>query len=70
MKYKEQDYPDVFKNLFLKLSQSPFENKNRLQLLLIVACEADISQRMQALRLLICEPEDASKKSDDKTIFR
>ena len=70
MKYREENYPDVFKNFFLKLSESPLENQHRLQLLLIVACQADINQRLQALRLLICEPEDATKKSDDETIFR
>ena len=70
MKYKEENYPDIFKKFFLKLSENPFENKNQLQLLVIVACEAEINQRLQALRLLICEPADSAKKSDDETIFR
>ena len=38
MKYKDEDYPDVFKKFFLKLSDSPLDNKIRLQLLLMVAC--------------------------------
>ena len=46
MKYKEENYPDIFKKFFLKLSESPFENKIRLQLLLIVTCQADMNQRV------------------------
>ena len=29
-----------------------------------------MNQRVQALRLLICEPVEATKKSDDEIIFR
>ena len=37
---------------------------------MIVACQATINQRVQALRLLLCEPEDALKESDDNIIYK
>ena len=56
-----ENYPDVFKQLFLELSEKVEENSMDLKLLLIVTCKATLQEKMQQLKVLICAPEQADK---------
>ena len=52
-----EDYPDIFKLLFLELCEKATENSTTLKLFLIVICKATIKEKMQQLKVLICAPE-------------
>ena len=63
-----ENYPDVFKQLFLELSEKVEENSMDLKLLLIVTCKATLQEKMQQLKVLICAPEQAEKQVDVESI--
>ena len=69
-KIHTDDYPDIFKNLFLELIEKSTENQYSLKLLLIVACKATLQQKMHQLKVLLCAPEEAESEADLESIDR
>ena len=65
-----ENYPDIFKQLFLKLSEKVEEDSMDLKLLLIVTCKATLQEKMQQLKVLICAPEQADQHADVESIER
>ena len=43
---QEEDYPDVFKELFFDLIRKPEMNETNLKLLLMIACEGGLTTKM------------------------
>ena len=68
IKDQNDSYPDVFRNFFSELANDPVENEIRLQLLMIVACKAVNKEKLEQLRILLCDAEEAKKKPRDATI--
>ena len=65
-----ENYPDIFKQLFLELSEKVEENSIDLKLLLIVTCKATLQEKMQQFKVLICAPERAGKQAELESIER
>ena len=68
IKDQNDSYPDVFRNFFSELANDLLENEIRLQLLMIVACKAVNEKKLEQLRILLCDVEEAKKKPRDATI--
>ena len=61
-KDQNESYPDVFREFFKKLAEDPAGYGIHLQLLLIVTCKAMNEQKLELLRVLLCDSSEAKKK--------
>ena len=68
VKAQNDSYPDVFKQFFKKLAHYHEENGDCIQLLLIVSSKAVNEKKLEQLRTLLCDPNDAKKKPREAKI--
>ena len=67
-KDQNESYPDVFREFFKKLAEDPAGYGIHLQLLLIVTCKAMNEQKLELLRVLLCDSSEAKKKPREAKI--
>ena len=67
---KEQNdqYPDVFQQLFEKLAEQPLTNQIHLQLILIITCKEGQNVKLKQLKKLLCNSDEAQKDENSETM--
>ena len=61
-KDKDDKYPDIFVDMFRALANEPLGHEDALRLLLMVNCKAGLEQKMELLKILLCNTVSGASK--------